>query len=431
MVGEPVVFDIAVDNHSTTAVEANSWIMPGEIHIDIARDGEPFHRIHLRNNHFISCGTPLYSLLHPGEKRTMQFQVVLDHIGERTQLAFASKGFYTIRASYPLQITSTYEFFPSNSVRIFIREPQGDDLFVLGAIKKLAGFGFLVGDQVTKDDIPSVLEMAKLLRLYPTTCYGPPLRCSLLKFYRSFKSALRTDDREMVRQLVGEPDDRFFPDDPRMESRVRVNFVKTTPVSQILASLTAKSGVPLSGSPYIMHDQTRVSMFDETRPLRDQLVDVTTLTFATCVRRGAGYYFYSETHDGLTTLLRKIAKYSLDNEKVDSSKWRLELEELLGPVEVFFPEDKRLDVDVVADAPNRVPLDQIIAGYAQQSGVPLQSSPFFRRCFQGGGKQSFRLREEMAFVARTFQARWEPRGTGYILAAGADADAEIIPPAPK
>ena len=90
---------------------------------------------------------------------------------------------------------------------------------------------------------------------------------------------------------------------------------------------------------------------------------------------------------------------------------------------VLFPGDKRLDARVVADCPEPTPIDRVIAGYATQSGVKLSASPFPSRCVQAGGRQTFVLREGMAYLARTFRATWEARGDGYHLTAGAEADA--------
>ena len=127
-------------------------------------------------------------------------------------------------------------------------------------------------------------------------------------------------------------------------------------------------------------------------------------------RRGDGYYLYYETF-------------------ADPENRRL-IREALGPVPVLFPDDPRLDVEVVADCETATPIDRVLESYSGQSGVPLGASPFLHRCLQAGGKQTFNLREEMAFLARTFQAQWEPRGDGYYLDAGAEADAEVVPAAP-
>ena len=66
------------------------------------------------------------------------------------------------------------------------------------------------------------------------------------------------------------------------------------------------------------------------------------------------------------------------------------------------------------------------AGHAEQVSVPLQVLPFFRRCVQAGREQTFRLRSEMAMVARTFRAEWTNRGDGDLLSFGTDADSEVL-----
>ena len=100
-------------------------------------------------------------------------------------------------------------------------------------------------------------------------------------------------------------------------------------------------------------------------------------------------------------------------------------------VDILFPADKRLTAQVVADCPEPTPIDRVLAAYARQSGVELSASPFLSRCVQAGGRQDFDLREEMAYLARTFRAKWERRGEGYYLDAGREADAAPDHPRPE
>ena len=80
---------------------------------------------------------------------------------------------------------------------------------------------------------------------------------------------------------------------------------------------------------------------------------------------------------------------------------------------------------VVADAGERASIDQILSRYAVQSGVLLKASAMFTGCYQAGGRQIFRLRDEMTFLGRTFRATWEKRDDGYFL--NAEKSQELAP----
>ena len=181
-------------------------------------------------------------------------------------LAFPEAGTYTITIVYPLigavlvrpdgnQRLPTFQI-TTNSIQVRIEHPTGDDAQVFEQIQSPELLSFLRDGRYVEEPNLSVLKAAGLLKKHPDTGYGEALRHSLLEFYHSSKGSLERDDIEMIRRLLGEPDERLFPNDPRLEQEIVLDFPQPTPLDKVFASLRAQAGCLSRG---------RLT-FSETRP---------------------------------------------------------------------------------------------------------------------------------------------------------------------
>ena len=314
---------------------------------------------------------------------------------------------------------------PTPPLVLQIEEPQGADWTVYQEIKRQAAFPFLTNGDCGDSNRPMPLAMAKLLATHPRSGFAEALTRGLRKSYFKRNSTEDRREREWLWHLIGEPDEKDYPRPWGLEEativRVPGEWVKPGEENTWWELMDPSQR---SCSPFFLIEQERLlAELDYRRRQRRTAPNVSAEGLPDAwerhgwgydsangfpvawARRGAGYYCYSETL--ATPAVRNV------------------LDKLLKPLPLLFPRDRRLDVKVVADAPERVPLDVVIASYARQSGVPLQASPFFAHCFQSGGKQTNMLCTEMAFLERTFKARWVPRGEGYFLDAGDGSDAEV------
>ena len=411
LIGEPIQLNVTARNDTQGDIETMppAW---QELRFEIAPDGRDFSKLELSN--LRAKYGHSRKIFKSGELRAYLIRLLTQAPpgGEDGPgpLAISVPGGYKIRVIYPQYLGLDSRQITTDPVHFDIRAPKGDDRQVFAAIEGVATRAFLASGRVEGGAIPTALMVAKLLKAHPDTGYRESLRWPLLELYHRAKANFEPEDREMVRLLLGEPDDRFFPDDARLDRMVVMDYPKPTHVSIVFESLRQQAGVTLESSPYGMLEQSKISCLRSNMTLREGLLSCGGPPLWAWARRGDAYYSYCET--------------------LGSAEGRKDTAEQLGPVPVLFPGDKRLDARVVADCPEPTPIDRVIAGYATQSGVKLSASPFPSRCVQAGGRQTFVLREEMAFLARTFRATWEARGDGYHLAAGAEADAAWPHPGP-
>lgn len=414
--GEPVLLDVAIRNTTPHPISAaRTPDVYNYIRVFVGRKDQADRLINQAAER-AKVGLTR-TVLKPDEPWTYQLRVLNDFRfapdGQIDRdLAFPGPGTYTAKIEYPLigaipeagTISVPNKSYGSNSIQVQIQTPQGEDIEVFEAIKDWNTRYFLQNSRPLAREGNSreaVRKVARLLKEYPRSGYRDALRRALLEYYR--KSLINNDPedpvREEVRSVLGEPDNRLFPHDERLGQELVLNSPSGTRFRNILASLQDRTGVPLAASPYYRRDEAREGFLPGrtwtlrklmrfTGPLQDG---------AAWVRRGEGYYLYCETFN-------------------DSPRVRKILRDQLGPLPVLFPDDKRLDAEVAIDFPKPTPITRVLADYAEQSGVPLDASPFFQHCVQQSNEaMTHKLREEMAYLARTFRAKWVRRGEGYFL----------------
>jgi hypothetical protein len=424
LVGEPVVLDITLRNDTARPVEASRTVLDREILVRVAGGGHAFRPTGPPPPH--AKVERRWEILKPDESWTYRVLVPPNFIyrgraGEAPSLPHLPRpGPYLFMATFPVIQRDYGELIPSScSVTVEIQAPSGDDVKVFESINDEKVRAYLASDRIGDEAIVS--EVARTLERHPKTAYRDSLVRPLEKTWKVFKDRDPEDpNREVVRRALGKPDDRLFPDDPRLEKEIVLNIQAKTPVRDIFDLLGKQAGVSLSGSPYFTRgamkwggsgpEWTRTLRFSMRLLLR-MFGPEQDLKKSAWVRRGDGYYLYCEVLNA-------------------GPETRRQYNELLGPVEALFPDDKRLDVEVVADFPEPTPIDRVLAAYAEQTGIPLSASPFLNRCRQSGAKMTLNLRAEMAYLARTFRVSWERQGDGYYLNAGKDADEERVPPRP-
>ena len=421
LLGEPIPIDLVVRNILTLAIHGlhtpDLYVL-----VRVGHAGQATHPIDQAGEMYKVAMHP--ATLKPGETWTYLLRAIQDYnTTPRGQavpnLAFPAPGAYAIEVGFPLfsaapegqKASLPARTYNSNRIQVQVLAPQRDDAAVQQVIQGEDFRYFLWTDQLRNGDTSTVPRALRLLVDYPGTGYRAALQRSLRGYYRRTLQTRSPDDpeREAVRAAAGEPDDRLFGEDRRLDAVVSLDYPEPTPVGVVFAEVQGRTGVLLEASPFYGTTFSRASI-RQKMTVRDMMARIGSTGIAAWSRRGDGYYLYEETLD--STLEKRTF-----------------IGELLGPPPPAFPEDKRLDVRVAATTKQPTPIDQVVSSYAKQSGVPLTAAPFFSRCQQSGVSPGLVLREEMGFLARTFRAEWRRRGDGYYLDAGAEADRADPPPA--
>lgn len=400
LLGEPVRVRLTVRNESTAWIEtlnANA----NDLSTSVAIEGTPFHRVDGRGIAGNCIGREPV-LFEPGDRWTFELELNRDHQRVGVLPAFPEPGNYAIQVHFPLMLAKESRTIPSPPLVLRIEEPRGDDRMVYREIERWDAFDFLTSGEANKSNRSMPLAMAHLLAAHPNSGYAEVLTRALRRsdYYGHFKDL---HEREWLRELLGKPGKwDFVRTSPEMSPGYHDQLThKNVENACDVASSNYDQCSPFFNGSYI---GVKKSLDGRQGDDRQETVGSNAAGRFPVVwaRRGYGNYYYTET--------------------LANSAERRALNMVLAPLPWLFPKDRRLDVEFEVDAPDRVPLDQVIASYARHSGIPLQASPFFARCVFAGGKQTLSLRSEMAFLERTFRARWEPRGQGYFLNAGPGTD---------
>ncbi len=343
-------------------------------------------------------------------------------------LAFPEPGDYTIQVRFPLSAAVVGDEgiinrrnIASNTIHVSVVSPTGDDERVFEAISDPQTREFIRTRLFPAQGMSMAVKLARLIEDHPKSGYRNCLKDTLIDFAHRYPLHPGTSEAEVVRLAAGLPDLRFFPDDPRLEANISLNLPDGLPVRLVLEFIKKQSELSLSASPHFMQNQVQRKMFKWERSIRETMLALSddlrfsgmvrdpTLSVKLWVRRGEGYFLYTETLN-------------------ESPAARKGFIDQIGPLPAPFPKDRRLAVKVVADFPELTSIDKVLASYSKQTGITLEASPFLHRCRQSGDRMTLDLGEEMGYLARTFAAEWKPRGDGYYLDAGAEADRDELPP---
>ena len=301
--------------------------------------------------------------------------------------------------------------YSSNPLEIRVIEPKGENLTVFEAMSDVSSRTFLELGWHEPQGLETAFRLSKILSEHPKNDYRDAIRRPLRALYRHQIRGGGWDDpdRQMIRIVLGEPDDRIGPDDLRLDRGYAFDFPEPTPMRSVLDALQKRTGVTLDASPYFLRDRGKLRVSRARRGhCASRCSCFTTGGRASWAPRGDGYYLYAEMYGG--------------------EKFRESYREALGPAKSPFPDDHRLEVKVIADFPEPTTIDIALADYTKQTGVPLGASAFLHRCQQSGERMTLDLGEEMGYLARTFRAEWKRRDDGYYLDAGAEADRVELPP---
>jgi hypothetical protein len=93
---------------------------------------------------------------------------------------------------------------------------------------------------------PKLVQTAMaLLEEFPDSSYHPGLRWALKGYYRRNELDLRPEERARLRSLLGITD-VLFPEDKRLDVKVRVVSPQLTRLEGVAALVSRESGVPLA-----------------------------------------------------------------------------------------------------------------------------------------------------------------------------------------
>ncbi len=415
MLGEPLILNLRVSNVSGKEFKAEKTPI-AYINKYIEKSGSSIES--LDRNEMPAFLMPTLRVLGPDESWTYPLPVILD---------VREPGEHEIWVEYPLinaRPSGDKKVIPSRRyksrpIKVLIQAPEGDDNEVLRAIREPETHDFLATGYETRKDKATILRVARLLKEHPETGYHASLRLALQAYSDRTHPDPHSPEGDAIRQALGFKDRRLFPDDHRLDRKVTLKFPDIAPMRQAVEAVQLQSGIPLSLSPDSLTSPRDTMSSSAWNPSvrnamlffseRSQRKGLESDPAQVWVRRGDGYYLYHETLD----------------ETLESRK---DLVSRHTPLPALFPEDDRLDNEVISYFPKRTNIDRVFSSYTKQSGITLGGSPFVARCQKNGQKMSLKLREEMAFLALTFGATWERRGDGYILSAGADADRNVPPP---
>ncbi len=418
LIAEPVVLDISVRNDGTR-IARGYRPPPDYLEIYISEKGKPHSIIDQTG----LTKTLLWKAATLEPSRPWLYQLRAMHNIRRStdgsvllDLAFPKPGIYLVDVRVPIQATfadgaKLDGYYRSNLIEVHIDASNEEDVDVQLAIRGSEFGRFLRTGQLLSLDKSTLMDAAHLLEIHPASGYRDALRWSLNEYYRHDLQPRRASDpqREAIRRVLGLPDDRVAPDDPRLDAPVVLEYLQPTLLRRVFDDLRRQVDVPLDASPQFDLPNRGMTCDRKEQSLRDALTEMIVTGSAAWVRRGAGYYVYAETFGG-----PDVRRY---------------YRETLGPPPPAFPDDLRLAarVDARFEQPTAIP--EVLASYTKQSGIPLTAAPFFGRCRQSGVNPGLVLREEMGYLARTFRAQWHRRGDGYHLDAGAEADRVEPPPA--
>ncbi|MEJ7636680.1 MAG: hypothetical protein WKF75_01520 [Singulisphaera sp.] len=254
-----------------------------EIHI--AYEEGPFARFRFNLG---ECMTGRHGVLRKGETWNHPVSVLYSR-ARPPGLAFREPGNYTVKVVHPLILFTlhTRKMIESNPVRIRIDRPTGEDARVWPRIATHEVLEFLQFEDVPHAD-RAVNELVRALRSHPTSRYRSIYKAALDKFTRrGGEYYLSPDDREGLREVLGTPKSKLFPDDRRLDVNVR-----GAPSSIRLANLFdfyfGKSQVPFTFSPELgghTWDPTHFAVV-----LRDEMEQMSRSFHASWAKRGDGYH---------------------------------------------------------------------------------------------------------------------------------------------
>jgi hypothetical protein len=288
---------VTVKNAGDQPVAVLSQLVRHRIRILLAADGGEYRRFQYGNGPSGKVA-PESVPLTPGDVLRYEFRVLYTFYAKesenrRSGLAIEQPGNYSIKVQYP--VPRGGEVLESNVVEFSVAAPQGDDAKLWSEIQTPAFLCFLQYGDALRNDVVSPRRAMEMLRAHPESGYAAGLKSALRQYYaRSFgKEGTWEEDgnEELVRdrRLLGMPvaRDNVFPQDRRLDTRVRCDFPEYTPLADVFDELSQQANVPLHLATELQH--RRFTCSPHTLSLR-QFMDNCRMRNATWVREADGGY---------------------------------------------------------------------------------------------------------------------------------------------
>ncbi|MBW3600962.1 MAG: hypothetical protein KY475_27315 [Planctomycetes bacterium] len=250
--GEPVRLNVTVTTTQRTPIRFIE-VFNHEIEVYLSDNGERFRRWRSGLYPVLDVERKTETLT-GGQPSDYNVRVLYDAQRE-SRLAFEKPGRYWLRAEFPLAENEPpyhKSNVDSNTIRIRIQEPQGEDAEVWRRIRE--DESFLVLLQTGSSHKDTVLEAAALLKSRPDTAYDSAIRRALKQYdhgYTVGAKKLDEHEAELLRSVLGIelPAPQPFPEDKRLDQIITYRFPKQTPLEEVFREISRQSGVPLKVDP--------------------------------------------------------------------------------------------------------------------------------------------------------------------------------------
>lgn len=301
LLGEPLVLDLQVTNHSNNPVQAERIRAGGNtnLRIEAGASGKPRRVLRPVS---ISDQDSNYVQLAPGRSWCFRFRVGYSWEDNRTFLVMPEVGKYELAVRFPspfLSVGMDKRYEPvSNSVIVDVREPRNRDAEVrkmLWHAEVIAAMtrGFSAGMPEETDRLVAAI-CDKALMFDPKGGYSEEVRRTMRDYYIGYPSeftAMQPADQRTMRKRIGLPEPEKslspFSDDRRLDRRVIHFHPARTPWPKVFAELTKQSGVLLRVSPDLA-EQWTMSLRQE-KTLREIISQYGGYTGVRWVKDGDGY----------------------------------------------------------------------------------------------------------------------------------------------